>query len=200
MTTTIQQTVRVFAIFLVAVVANLSAIISVDAAMVSSQTQNPVFATIVPLKPYRSIIAQATENISAPKVVDTRAERIEAYFGKWNLPLGEHSEFLVEMADKYNLDWRLLPAIGMRETTGGKFACYNNPFGWGSCKIKFDTFEEAIETLARNLGGENPKTASYYKNKTTEEKLYYYNGTVVPSYPSEVVKIMDRIQSQSLES
>lgn len=193
MNTTIQKTVRALAIFPLFAVANPSAIIT------DTKVQTPTFATVVSINAPRGIFAQA-EATPAPKEVDTRAQRIEAYFGKWNLPLAEHSEFLVEMADKYNLDWRLLPAIGMRETTGGKFACYNNPFGWGSCKIKFDTFEEAIETLARNLAGENPRTEMYYKDKTTEEKLHFYNGTVIKTYVREVVKIMDRIESQSLES
>lgn len=188
------QAVRVLAIFPLFAVANPSAIIS------DSKVGNPAFATVVSIGVPKGIFAQVTEIISVPKVVDTRAERINAYYGTWNLPLAGHGEFMVEMSDKYNLDWRLIPAIGMRETTGGKFACYNNPFGWGSCKIKFDNFEEAIETLARNLAGENPRTASYYKDKTSEEKLHFYNGTVIKTYVREVVKIMDRIESQSLES
>ncbi len=188
------QAVRVLAIFPLFAVANPSAIIS------NTKVETPTFATVVSIGVAKGIFAQATEVISMPEVVDTRAERIEAYFGTWNLPLAEHAEFMVETADKYNLDWRLIPAIGMRETTGGKFACYNNPFGWGSCKIKFDNFEEAIETLARNLAGENPRTEMYYKGKTSEEKLHFYNGTVIKTYVRVVVKIMDRIESQSLES
>jgi len=194
MNTKIQKTAQVLAIFPLFAVANPSAIIS------DTKVQTGTFTPLVSLSVNRSIFAQATEPVYLPKVVDTRAERIEAYFSTWNLPLAEHSEFMVEMSDKYNLDWRLIPAIGMRETTGGKFACYNNPFGWGSCKIKFGSFEEAIETLARNLAGENPRTASYYKNKTSEEKLHFYNGTVIKTYVREVVKIMDRIERQSLES
>lgn len=195
MTTTIQKTAQVLAIFPLFAIANPSAIIS------DTTVQTPSFAPMTSISASRMLFAQApAEIISAPAVIDTRAARIEAYFGTWNLPLAKHSEFMVEMADKYDLDWRLIPAIGMRETTGGKFACYNNPFGWGSCKIKFDTFEQAIETLARNLAGENPRTEMYYKGKTSEEKLHFYNGTVIKTYVREVVKIMDRIESQTLES
>ena len=195
MTTTIQKTAQVLAIFPLFAIANPSAIIS------DTTVQTPSFAPMTSISASRMIFAQApAEVVSAPAVIDTRAARIEAYFGKWDLPLAKHSEFMVEMADKYNIDWRLLPAIGMRETTGGKFACYNNPFGWGSCKIKFDNFEQAIETLARNLAGENPRTEMYYKGKTSEEKLHFYNGTVIKTYVREVVKIRDRIESQTLES
>ncbi len=193
MNTTIQKTAQVLAIFPLFAIANPSAIIS------DTKVETPTFAPVMTLSVSRSLFAQATEVISAPKVVDTRAARINSYFGTWDLPLAHHGAFMVEMADKYNLDWRLIPAIAMRESTGGKFACYNNPFGWGSCKIKFSSFEEAIETLARNLAGENPRTEMYYKGKSTEEKLHFYNGTVIKTYVREVVKIMDRIEGQTVE-
>ena len=138
-----------------------------------------------------------SDDVVEISIEDVRAERaakIDAYYGKHKLPLTGYGMKMVLASEKYGIDWRLIPAIGMRETTGGKFACYNNPFGWGSCKIKFSSFDEAIESLARNLGGANPKTSYYYAGKSTLEKLYYYNGTVVASYPKEVVKIMNKIE------
>jgi hypothetical protein len=122
-----------------------------------------------------------------------RAAKIEKYYSDRSMPLAVNAMDFVLTAEKYGLDWKLLPAIAVRESSGGKNACYNNPFGWGSCKIKFDSYKEAIDAVGRNLGGANPKTASYYAGKTNEQKLYYYNGTVVPTYPKEVMKIMDRL-------
>jgi len=142
-----------------------------------------------------------TNTVVAPIVVvekDTRAARIDAYFARFSLPLTGYGAQFVAVADKYNLDWRLLPAIGMRETTGGKFACHNNPFGWGSCKIKFTSFANAIDHVGMHLGGEHINTDQYYKNRTSEEKLHYYNGTVIKTYVREVVKIMDRIEIQEI--
>lgn len=138
--------------------------------------------------------------ISIEDIRQDRADKIDAYYGKHDLPLEGQGMNMVLAAEKYGIDWRLIPAIGMRETTGGKFACYNNPFGWGSCKIKFNSFGEAIEMLAKNLGGANPRTASYYAGKTTAEKLYYYNGTVVASYPKEVMAIMDKVGNTKVVS
>lgn len=132
-------------------------------------------------------------SISIEDLRQEKADKIDAYYGRHNLPLTGYGMKMVLAAEKYGIDWRLIPAIGMRETTGGKFACYNNPFGWGSCKIKYNSFDESIEALAKNLGGANPRTAYYYAGKTTAEKLYYYNGTVVASYPKEVMKIMDKV-------
>ncbi|MEK7624772.1 MAG: hypothetical protein AAB467_00300 [Patescibacteria group bacterium] len=122
-----------------------------------------------------------------------RAERIDNYFQKRGMPLAGNGEIFVRVAEKCNIDWRLLPAIGVRESSGGLHMQYNNPFGWGSAKIKFYNFEDAIETVSDNLCGFNPGTARYYKDQTTMKRLWYYNGTVMPSYPEEVVDIMDAI-------
>jgi hypothetical protein len=139
-------------------------------------------------------------SISVEDLRKEKADKIDAYYGRHNLPLTGYGMKMVLASEKYGIDWRLIPAIGMRETTGGKFACYNNPFGWGSCKIKYNSFDESIEALAKNLGGGNPKTSYYYAGKTTAEKLYYYNGTVVASYPKEVMKIMDKIGNMKVVS
>lgn len=126
---------------------------------------------------------------------DEHAKKIDAYFAKRNMPLEGYGAKMVEEAEKNNLDWRLLPAIAIKESTGGKFACGSNPFGWGSCKLKFKNFDDAIETVARNLGGNNPNTERYYKDKTTREKLHHYNNSVVPTYTAGIFEFMDLIEN-----
>jgi hypothetical protein len=126
-----------------------------------------------------------------------QAEAIDAYFAKYEMPLvGTGMKMAVE-GDKNGLDWRLLPAIAVRESTGGKFACKkvtNSFFGWGSCKIGFKSAEEAIETVAHNLGGNNPNTDQHYAGKTTKEILQKYNPpSVVKHYAAQVMKIMEAI-------
>jgi len=66
----------------------------------------------------------------------------------------------------------------------------NNPFGWGSAKIKFANFDDAIEELGANISGHDKDTARYYKDKTVFQVLWAYNGTVMPTYPKEVMNIM----------
>lgn len=129
-----------------------------------------------------------------------RAQKIDSYFADRDMPLEGYGEKLVTEAEKNGLDWRLLPAIAIAESTGGKFACGKNPFGWGSCKIKFKSFDAAIETVARNLGGDNPATERYYKDTSTEEKLHHYNGSVIPTYTAKVLKFMDLIEKVDLGS
>jgi hypothetical protein len=92
------------------------------------------------------------------------------------------------------------PAIAVRESTGGKYACKSvsySAFGWGSCKISFKSYDHAIEVMATNLGGNNPKTARYYDNKSVKDILETYNPpSVVPTYAKEVMAIMDKIENQ----
>ena len=136
------------------------------------------------------------------QVLKARAEAIDAYFAERDMPLKGMGEKMVEEALKNDLDWRLLPAIAVRESTGGKFECKrvpNNPFGWGSCKIGFKSNEQAIETVARNLGGNNPNTARHYDEKTVIEILRAYNPpSIVPKYAEQVMAIMDVVGDENL--
>ena len=125
------------------------------------------------------------------------ANAIDVYFARRDMPLEGTGAKMVEEAEKNNLDWRLLPAIAVRESTGGKNDCkkvLNNAFGWGSCKISFKSNGEAIEVIAKNLGGNNPNTAKHYDNKTTKQILRAYNPpSVIPKYSEQVMSIMNAI-------
>jgi hypothetical protein len=124
-----------------------------------------------------------------------QAESIDAYFGKWNLPLTGYGMVFAKVALKYDLDPFLLPAIAMRETTGGKFTCGGlNAFGYGSCTIFFDTFEESIEAVGKAISGNHPRIAYAYEGKDVKGILETYNPpSVVPTYAKEVMSIMDKI-------
>jgi hypothetical protein len=131
------------------------------------------------------------------KAKQAKADAIDAYFAEHDMPLEGAGMKMVTEAENNDLDWRLLAAISVRESTGGKNDCIkvnHNAFGWGSCKIGFKTDDQAIETVARNLGGNNPKTSMHYDNKTTKEILRAYNPpSIVPKYAEQVMSIMDTI-------
>ncbi len=172
----------------------------------------PMLAVGIPLTGVSSIIdlnnipSQITrENsviITQEEVVrKEKAELIDSYFARHDAPLEGHGMKFVEEAEKNGLDWRLLPAIAMRESTGGKQACKkvpNSVFGWGSCKISFNSIDESIEIVALNLGGNNPKTDHHYEDKTTLQILRKYNS-IIPNYPKEVAKIMKSISDDGVE-
>mgnify|MGYP001572746902 FL=1 len=126
-----------------------------------------------------------------------KAKAIDSYFKSYDMPLEGMGMKMVIEAEKNDIDWRLLPAISVIESTGGKFACKkatHSFMGWGSCKIDFDSKEEAIEIVAMNLGGNNPNTDHHYAGKTTKEILQKYNPpSIVPNYAQKVMKVMDAI-------
>ena len=134
---------------------------------------------------------------------ELKAEAIDAHFRKYDMPLQGTGMKMVIEAKKNDIDWRLLPAIAVRESTGGKYVCKKvtySPFGWGSCKINFESYEKAIEIVALNLGGNNPNTDHYYADKSVKEILQTYNPpSIVKYYAEQVMKIMDTIGPEVMQ-
>ncbi len=105
-----------------------------------------------------------------------RTASLRAFFKKYNSTLEPYSAHFVTTADKYGLDYRLLPAISCVESTCGKFyiPSSNNPFGWGIYGNKvtsFESMEAGIDTVGAGL-------AKNYVNKgydTVEEIAPIYN-------------------------
>lgn len=128
------------------------------------------------------------------------AQKIDTYLKKRRVPLAGYGEKFVIAAQKHGIDPYLLPAISLQESNGGKNIQVNchNPFGWGSGKICFKSFEEAIETVARNIGGNNPNTQHYYKKKSLKERLYHYNS-VNTNYRRSVLAFMENFQKQECD-
>lgn len=87
---------------------------------------------------------------------DARAKIVENFFLGYKSSLLIYSEYFIQVADKYYLDWRLLPAISMQESNGGKKIISNsyNPFGYGiygDSVVRFSSWEEGIERVAKAL-------------------------------------------------
>lgn len=96
-----------------------------------------------------------------------KALKIEMFFkiNRNNAPLAGHAETFVQVANKYELDYRLLPAIATLESGGGKnnFRSYN-AWGWGD--KDFASFDEGIEVVGRGL-----RTGYIDKGADTVEKI-----------------------------
>lgn len=90
------------------------------------------------------------------KTTDIRIANLKFFFRKYESVLYDKSEFIVKMADQYKLDYRLIPAIAMQESGLCKhiYEGSHNCWGWGIYGDKvtrFDSYEEAIETISRGL-------------------------------------------------
>lgn len=135
----------------------------------------------------------------------TQAERgakIDAFFTeRGNLPLAGYGLTFVVLADKYNVDWKFVPALAYNESTAGLHECppkngvkTYNAFGYRGCNTVFKSYEHAIDTVTRNVAGEIESTAKYYKDKTLEQKIEAYNPKRInPRYEGLVKYVMNKI-------
>lgn len=87
---------------------------------------------------------------------DARVEILRQYYRDHNSPLIEHAEHVVAMADKYELDFRLITAIARQESNLCKIIPpeSHNCWGWGihsKGSLGFKSFEEGIEVVSRGL-------------------------------------------------
>jgi hypothetical protein len=85
-----------------------------------------------------------------------RVKTLEKFFEQYKSPLKSESSKFVEIADKYEIDYRLLPSIACLESTCGKFIPNgsHNAWGWGifGGKVtKFKSWAEGIETVGKGL-------------------------------------------------
>lgn len=90
------------------------------------------------------------------KLSDSRVANLKSFFRKYNSILYNYAELIVKVSDKYQFDYRLLPAISMQESN----LCQvipddsHNCWGWGiygNTVTKFPSYNEAIETVAKGL-------------------------------------------------
>ena len=87
---------------------------------------------------------------------DARPEIIKNYLTYYKSPLLPYAEILVETADKYELDFRLITAIAQQESNLCKIIPPNtyNCWGWGIHSrgtLGFNSYEEGIETVSRGI-------------------------------------------------
>ena len=130
--------------------------------------------------------AVASDN-TLPAPSDPRGERLEAFFKAYDCPAPLHVEEYLRAADSHALDYRLLPAISLVESTCGAFEKLNNRWGWDSAQTGFSSVPEGIEFISAQLA-ENP----HYKGKTLQEKLFTYNP--YPQYVRQVQRLMQQIE------
>ncbi len=119
--------------------------------------------------------------------LDPRVVRLSAFFQAYNCPEPHHINAYLRAADAYGLDYRLLPAISLRETTCGVTEKNNNRWGYHPGRQSFPSVEAGINFLARHLAEEPP-----YAGKTLRQKLFTYNP--LPAYPGEIQRLMRQIE------
>ena len=129
-----------------------------------------------------------TEN---PAVLrDNRYDRLESFFQSFGCPAPHYVDEYVGAADSFAIDYRLLPAISVLESTCGVYQRLNNRWGWDSARKGFSSFRAGLQYIARQLS-----EGRFYKNKSLEEKVRVYNPN--PEYARQVRRLMLKIDDRS---
>ena len=121
---------------------------------------------------------------------EKKVENIRMYMGKRNSPLAEEAEYIVMIANKYDIDYRLVPAISIIESGGGvKLYRKYNAWGWGGAKgFTFENWEHSIYVVSRGLRG-------YYNLglDTPEKMAPRYNPHTPNEWSGKVRMVMNQI-------
>ena len=99
---------------------------------------------------------------------DSKTEIVRQFFERYNSPLKDYAHDVVLAAEENGIDFKLIPAIAMQESTGCKKIPDDSHNCWGygiygGKVIKFDNYRDAI----------------YAVSKTISER-YVQNGLVTP--------------------
>jgi hypothetical protein len=124
---------------------------------------------------------------------DTRCAALRTMFERHRSPLVAAVPVFLQAAAANGLDWRLLPAISIVETTGGRFGRRNNVFGWNSGRARFASAEACIQFVAERLA-KSPR----YAGLSALGILRQYNPAR-KSYTPKVTKVMLEIAGDPVE-
>lgn len=193
-----------FAIFFtvtpVALGTSLFALFSLHEVQVASESLDNKYASVIHV-PKSGIRVYASLPTSFPSVggaataADARVEIVRQYLERYNSPLVPLSSYLVETADRYDLDFRLLPAIAQQESNLCKIIPPQtyNCWGWGIHSrgtLGFSSYNDAIDAVAKGLREE-------YLNKgygTIEEIMSKYTPLSNGSWAFGVNKFMSDME------
>jgi hypothetical protein len=124
---------------------------------------------------------------------DDRCRTLQSFFSRQGSPLESIAAVFVATADEHHLDWRLLPAIAMVETGGGRSGRRNNIFGWNSGRTRFATVAAGIEFVASRLAH-----SPLYRGRTSRGILAAYNPSR-QKYPPKVIRFMEMLDGSPVE-
>ena len=166
-------------------------------ALISGWLGEPIF----PLSAFSS-----PEVLGVSSSVDPRIATLQNFLETKKSPLAPHAAVFIEAADRYRLDWRLLPAIAGQESSFGKMIPWDkqngehsfNAWGWGiygDLIVSFSSWEEGIWKTAEGLRN------GYIDQGllTLEEFMRFYTPRSDGSWARGVSFFMEQIASMESE-
>ena len=152
--------VAFFTLTPIMLVASLIALISIEPfnttlAKPSIKTTT-AYSSKIGISVYASLPSSVPSISGEVMAADARPQIVKQYLLSYNSPLTPYADEIVQMADKYEIDYRFIPAIAQQESNlckiipEGSYNCW----GWGITSVSslgFDSYSEGIETVTRGL-------------------------------------------------
>lgn len=123
-----------------------------------------------------------------PSARDARHHKLEIFFRSFGCPAPYYASDYIRAADAYSIDYRLLPAISLLESTCGLYQRNNNRWGWDSARTPFASVREGLRYIAFQLS-----RGRFYRNKTLDQKIRIYNPD--PAYERKIKLLMRKIDN-----
>lgn len=148
------------------------------------------YTSNIELKKFEDIPLTLIDRIKSMKVSSSKVRNVNRYLAGRNSPLASKAKFLVQTANYYHIDYDLVAAISIIESSGGihTYRPYN-AWGWGGANgaFTFRNWEEAIITVSRGL-------SNYYaRGANTPSRIApAYN----PHTPNEWARKVTSVMSQ----
>lgn len=149
-------------------------------------------------KPKYQALPERTKQVRALTTAqDGRVGALERFFKAYDSPLEPYAQLIVDEADEHGLDYRLVPAIAMKEST----LCHkiikntHNCWGYGIYGDKvtyFDDYEEGIKTVSKGLGDRYVAIGLV----DPYEIMTKYNPVSTGSWAETVSYVMERISTR----
>lgn len=154
--------------------------------VLSESTQGIAYAALPP-----------SENTIENTIIeeDSKVEIVRQFLAKYNSPLEPYAPDIIAAAERYDIDFRLLPAIAMQESILCKRVIKDsfNCWGWGiyGGKVtKFSNYPEGIETITKTL-------STKYRDKglvTPFEIAKLYNPRNTNNWAENVTHFMSELK------
>lgn len=120
---------------------------------ITTDSNNPRLASL-----YAEAAMDITDIVSSITASDARGVLVDRFLAYYNSPMKGSGADFVDIADRYGLDYRLLPAIALHESALGKRIPKDsfNAWGWAvytgqNSGAEFDSWAHGIETVAKGL-------------------------------------------------
>lgn len=145
------------------------------------------------------LVAPSTETAQAQTAqsLDIRAVALSQFFQKFKCPSLNYQLIpnYLEAADKYNIDYRLLPAISIQESSCGQHypSDTNNLWGWASARVRFESLQVGVDFVSQQLAN-----GRYYAGKNLDDKLKAYNPNA--TYALKIKALMKEISNEPQNS